>query len=472
MELLFEELKKKNGSKLFNIKRNIVLGSIPNVESEITKIFRQLGTDHSWTFEDLTQKDTSYATHGFHKYPAKFIPQLAKRCIEENTKINEVVCDPFMGCGTTLIESLVSGRKTVGVDINPVAYLISKVKTNPINPDKLKNETDKVLYDLKLYFESRNKNQKMLSKIEIVPMIPNNERIEYWFPDKKLREELGTIFGRIDTIKDKYIRDFCLCAFSNILKNTSIWLMKSIKPTRDLNKKIDIPMNLFSRQIKKMSRGNDVYWNILSTNVKGNLKYYLNLKKADERNLPEENNSVSLIVTSPPYVTSYEYADLHQLTALWLEYTKSVNEFREGFIGSIHKKEFDHNGIKSKLAKQEIEELSKKSKKEAESVKNYFFEMQQCFEEMHRVLKPKGRACIVIGNTELKKVPILNAEVFTEMMVSLGFKIHKIIKRRIPSKVLPQTRDSKTGRFTSTRESDRLAYAYEYILIMEKLLEN
>ena len=469
MELLFEELKKKNGSKLFNIKRNIVLGSIPNVESEITKIFRQLGTDHSWTFEDLTQKDTSYATHGFHKYPAKFIPQLAKRCIEENTKINEVVCDPFMGCGTTLIESLVSGRKTVGVDINPVAYLISKVKTNPINPDKLKNETDKVLYDLKLYFESRNKNQKMLSKIEIVPMIPNNERIEYWFPDKKLREELGTIFGRIDTIKDKYIRDFCLCAFSNILKNTSIWLMKSIKPTRDLNKKIDIPMNLFSRQIKKMSRGNDVYWNILSTNVKGNLKSYLNLKKADARNLPAENNSVSLIVTSPPYVTSYEYADLHQLTALWLEYTKSVNEFREGFIGSIHKKEFDHNGIKSKLARQEIEELSKESKKEAESVRNYFFEMQQCFEEMYRVLKPKGRACIVIGNTELKKVPILNAEVFTEMMISSGFKIHKIIKRRIPSKVLPQTRDSKTGRFTSTGEADRLAYAYEYILIMKKL---
>lgn len=469
MELLFEELAKKNGSRLFNIEKRKVIGSIPNIHFELTQIFKQLAEDPSWVFEDLTQKDTSYATHGFHKYPAKFIPQLAKRCIEENTKINEIVCDPFMGCGTTLIESLASGRKTVGVDINPVAYLISKVKTNPINPDKLKNETDKVLYDLKLYFESRNKNQKILSKIEIVPIIPNNERIEYWFPDKKLREELGTILGRIDKIKDKDIRDFCLCAFSNILKNASIWLMKSIKPTRDLNKKIDIPMNLFSKQIKKMIRGNDVYWNVLSTNLKGNLKSYLNLKKADARNLPAENNSVSLIVTSPPYVTSYEYADLHQLTALWLEYTKSVNEFREGFIGSIHKKEFDHNGIKSKLAKQEVEDLSKKSKKEAESVKNYFFAMQQCFEEMYRVLKPNGRTCIVIGNTELKKVPILNAEVFTEMMISLGFKIHKIIKRRIPSKVLPQTRDSKTGRFTSTGESDRLAYAYEHILIMEKL---
>src|SRR3989338_1491135 len=371
MALLFEELVKKNGSQLLRLQKRVIIETIPDIRLELTQIFKQLAEDPSWVFEDLTQKDTSYATHGFHKYPAKFIPQLANRCIKENTDLNEVVCDPFMGCGTTLIESLVSGRKAVGVDINPVAYLISKVKTSPINPEKLKIEIDKVLLDLNLFFESENK-QKTLSKIEILPILPVNGRIEYWFPDKKLREDLGIILGRIDAIKDKDIRNFCLCAFSNILKNASIWLMKSIKPTRDLNKKIDSPINLFSRQIKKMVRGNDFYWNILSTNVKGNLKSYLNLKNADARSLPTKNNSISLIVTSPPYVTSYEYADLHQLTALWLEYTKSVNEFREGFIGSVHKKEFDHNGIKSKLAKQEIEELSKKSKKEAESVKNYF----------------------------------------------------------------------------------------------------
>ena len=468
MELLYEDLAKKNGSQLFHIEKKIIIESISNMQMELKEIFQQLAEDSSWVFEDLTQRDTSYATHGFHKYPAKFIPQLAKRCIGENTDSNDIVCDPFMGCGTTLIESLVSGRKAVGVDINPVAYLISKVKTTPINPEKLKIEMNKILSDLNLYFESNNK-QKTLSNVEILPRIPTNERIDYWFPDKKLREDLSIILGRIDTIKDKDIRDFCLCAFSNILKNASIWLMKSIKPTRDLNKRIDSPKNLFSRQIKKMIRGNETYWNVLPTNVKNNLKNYLNLKKADARNLHLENNSVSLIVTSPPYVTSYEYADLHQLTALWFEYTQSVNEFREGFIGSVHKKEFNHNGIKSKLAKQEIEALSKESKKEAEAVKNYFFEMQQCFEEMYRVLRPEGRACIVIGNTELRKVPILNAEVFVEIMLNLGFKMHKVIKRRIPSKVLPQTRDSKTGRFTATGEADRLAYAHEYILIMQKL---
>src|SRR3990167_3160822 len=167
MELLYEDLAKKNGSQLFHIEKDITTESIPNMQMELKEIFQQLAEDSSWVFEDLTQKDTSYATHGFHKYPAKFIPQLAKRCIEENTNSNDIVCDPFMGCGTTLIESLVSGRKVVGVDINPVAYLISKVKTTPINPEKLKIEMDKVLSDLNRYFASRNKHQKILSKIEI-----------------------------------------------------------------------------------------------------------------------------------------------------------------------------------------------------------------------------------------------------------------------------------------------------------------
>lgn len=470
MALLFEELVKKNNSPLLNMKSKITI-DIPrlNLQTEILQIFDNLAEDESWTFGNLSRKDTSYASHGYHRYPAKFIPQLARRCIEEYTKKDDIVCDPFMGCGTTLIEALVSGRKAVGVDINPVAWLITKAKTIPIEPAKLENEVNKLLDDLTLYINSKNKRQKTLSDIEISPIIPNNERINYWFPHEDIREELGIILGRINQIKNKEIRTFCLCAFSQILKNSSIWLMKSIKPTRDLKKKPTKPLSAFKRHIKQMLKGNEELYNIILKNIKSNFDKFLIAKKGDARKLPCDDNSVSLIVTSPPYVTSYEYADLHQLTALWLEYVKDVAEFREGFIGSIHKKESVHDGIKSELAKQEILELSKKSKREAEAVRNYFFEMQQCFEEMYRVIKPNGKACIVIGDTELKKVPILNAEVFVEIMLNLGFKIHKIVKRRIPSKILPQTRDSKTGRFTSNHKADRLAYAYEYIIMMEKI---
>ncbi len=468
MSLLFNELAKSQNSQLLKTENNMINASIKTLPIEIIRIFECLEEDTSWSFGSLARKDTSYATHGFHKYPAKFIPQLARRCIEEYTEEGDVVCDPFMGCGTTLVEAAISGRKSIGVDINPVAWLITKAKTTPVNPVRLKEEVEKILGDISVFIESKKKNQKTLREIKIKPIIPKNGRIDYWFPLQDVKEELGTVLGRISDIDDIHIKNFCLCAFSNVLKGSSVWMMKSIKPTRDKKKKPISPYEAFSRQVRMMMRGNDELYRLLSDAVKNNLDDHVIVKKGDARNLPREPSSINLIVTSPPYVTSYEYADLHQLTALWLEYAKDLAEFREGFIGSIHKKDFCHDGIKSELAKKEIEELNKMSKRESEAVRNYFFEMQQCFEEMYRVLKPKGKACIVIGDTELRKVPILNAEVFVEIMLNIGFKIHKIIKRRIPSKTLPQTRDSKTGRFTTNHKADRLAYAYEYILVMEK----
>lgn len=82
--------------------------------------------DNSWSFEELTPSQTSYITHGYHRYPAKFIPQLAARIILENSQPVDLICDPFMGSGTTLVEAIVNDRKAYGTDINPVAALIAR----------------------------------------------------------------------------------------------------------------------------------------------------------------------------------------------------------------------------------------------------------------------------------------------------------------------------------------------------------
>lgn len=187
----------------------------------------------------------------------------------------------------------------------------------------------------------------------------------------------------------------------------------------------------------------------------------------DARKMRIYDDSVSLIVTSPPYVTSYEYADLHQLTAIWLGYIERLSEFRTRFIGSIQKDQ-NQREIYSDIGKAIVDKLRLIDKREAKGVEQYFFEMQQCFGEMYRVLKQGGRTCIVIGDTDLKKVKIHNADVFLQTMERIGFKVYNVIKRPIPSKILPLTRDEKTGRFVATTKADRLAYATESILIMEK----
>ncbi len=67
--------------------------------------------------------------------------------------------------------------------------------------------------------------------------------------------------------------------------------------------------------------------------------------------------------------------------------------------------------------------------------------------------------------TLLKGIEILNAEVFAESLQISGFKIDRIIKREIPSKILPQKRDEKTGRFANNDNANTEAYPIEYIII-------
>lgn len=417
--------------------------------------------DDSWSFKDATRTETSYLTHGYHRYPAKFIPQLAARVIRENAQTGDLVCDPFMGSGTTLVEAIVNGRRAYGTDINPVAVLIAKAKTTPIEPEKLKQEVEKVVEYLKAAI-IRQEGQALLTSETFDVHLPTHSRIDYWFPEKQ-KHDLALILGRIMAVSDKDIQTFLLCSFSNILKGCSRWMMKSVKPTIDKHKIPAPAYQSFLLQTRRMVKKNEEFWRAI-----GSHKIDCIVDNRDARNLALENNSTQLIVTSPPYVTSYEYADLHQLTGLWLGYVDSLKEFRAKFIGSIQKEDGDLD-LHSPLAKETVKELKIKDKREATGTERYFFEMQQCFEEMHRVLKKSGRAAIVIGDTDLKKVKIRNGEVFIETMEKIGFKKHQIVKRPIPSKILPLTRDEKTGKFARTASADRMAYPTEYIIIMEKI---
>ncbi|MFZ0224394.1 MAG: DNA methyltransferase [Candidatus Nitrosopolaris sp.] len=422
---------------------------------------RSKEVDDSWSFRDLSRLQTSYITHDYHRYPAKFIPQLASRVIKENSNVGDLICDPFVGSGTTLIEAIVNGRRAYGTDINPVSVLISKAKTTLIDPLFLQQQASSLLAKIKSSIANRY-GQMLLVTDNFDVKIPNHKRLDYWFPEEQ-KNDLATILSIINTIDDERVRIFSLCAFSNILKGCSNWMTKSVKPTRDKRKITADAYKSYVFQIRKMVVKNGHFWNMLARK-----DIPCVVDDNDARKMKISNNSATLIVTSPPYVTSYEYADLHQLTAIWLGYADSLSEFRSKFIGSIQK---DNRLVKlySKTGRETADKLRSVDKREADGVEQYFFEMQEFFVEMHRVLKRCGKAAIVIGDTDLKKVEIQNANVFAETMENIGFKTYKIIRRPIPSKILPLTRDEKTGRFASTSMANRLAYPIENILIMEKI---
>ena len=97
--------------------------------------FDNIEVSDDWAFENV--RSTEQWTHGYHRYPAKFLPNVVKKLIENYANKDGIIADLFAGCGTTLVEAKVHGIASVGTDINPIATLITRVKTTPIAPDVL-----------------------------------------------------------------------------------------------------------------------------------------------------------------------------------------------------------------------------------------------------------------------------------------------------------------------------------------------
>lgn len=415
--------------------------------------------DKSWSYSDKSSHDTSYLTHNFYSYPAKFIPQVASRLILENSREGDIVVDPFMGSGTTIVETLLNKRVGIGCDINYVAYLVAKAKTTPINIKLL----DKELLQLQTDLDQRMNGKYDFYLSKSYNFVPDHERIDYWFR-KTQKEKLAIIFARIHEVQNKAARNLLLVAFAQILKTCSIWLQSSVKPQRDFSKKDYEPLGLFINRVKLMTKRNKDFFEKLNPEISKSINEHRKVRRGDARNIPCEDNKASLIVTSPPYVTSYEYADLHQLPSLWFGKMKDINDFRKNFIGSAFKTEANQIDLHSETAEKIINNLN--GEKKSKEIRKYYFEMYDSFKEMKRVLKSNGKACIVIGDTHYRNIDILNHTVFIEQMTSLGFEVENLILRDVTSKMLPSYRDPKSGRFAKpTSENVKLVHPKEYIII-------
>jgi len=434
-------------------------------QEQILNLFQSQTIQPEWSFQDYKPSQTRKWSHSYHRYPAKFIPQLVEKLIDEyidneNAHIN----DPFMGSGTTVVTAISRGLKASGVDINRLAHLITRVKARPIEPKYLDHQLKQFLAQLSFLFES----ETLLLTPPVEPLIPEThlEKINYWFPQANQRQ-LGQILRIIEETQEPIIRDFLQVAFSHILKNCSIWHQGSSKPTRDFKKIPAKPAQILPQHLKHMQKANDEFYQVVPAKVSADFNDYLNIHIQDAAKQPIADNSVDLIISSSPYVTSYEYADLHQLSTIWLNLTTDLTAYRKHFIGTSHR-HHQKSALNSQIGQNIVSQMTLKNQKLAQEIHTFFLDMQHVFTDNMRILKPHGRCCYVIGNTKLKGIKILNAQVFAESLQSVGCQLERLIIREIPTKILPQNRDEKTGQFASCQNANTQAYPIEYILIGRK----
>lgn len=439
-------------------------------KQDIINYYKNLSIDEQWSFNEYKIKDTKKLTHCYHSYPARFIPQIPEKLMDEYLKIENrkyipIINDPFMGCGTTIVSALCKGFKACGTDINKIAYLITKVKATPIRPDILNKQINKLLWSLSFL---QNNNQYNIFVTNLKSYIPQKhiDRIKYWFVEQNI-EDLGIILNLIYKQENEDIRDFFLVAFSSILKNCSMWSKNSIKASRDLNKKIVKPFPLFKRHLLKMQERNEQYYNILPWHIEGHIDKYLNIMVGDARNQPVDNETVDLIITSSPYALSYEYAELYELSNIWLDLADDLLQYKKQFIGTKYKV-YNDRIIDSAIAQEIINQIKEIDSKQANKLNTFYIDIQQVIQQCYRILKNQCRCCFVIGNSKFRNIDILNAQIYTELLIKNGFNIERVIKREYVNKYLPQNRDKISGKFISDKNDGHQVYPCEYIIISKK----
>ncbi len=402
----------------------------------------------SWNFPESKE----LLMHKIHAYPAKFpaflTPKIVSYLKNNNAQINSIG-DIFCGCGTSALESKLLGIDYLGYDINPVATLIAKAKSNVYSTKKI-NELFSVII-------KESNNSKFLTPNKVL----FHERINYWFNEDNIKKLYRLQESIYNVCPNGKYRILFLTAFSNILKACSKWLTKSIKPQIDPNKIPIDPYIAFKKQIHFIIAANEEIKSIQPNNsrIKVRTQNILNIKPRDYK--------VDLVITSPPYVTSYEYADLHQLSTLWLGFVDDYKELRKGTIGSAYAKaEHETFRIENETSETIVKELFKVDKGKSKSVTKYFYDLDKTVDKTYSLLNENGHVAFVIGNTSYKGVYIDNAKVLIESFMNKGFKNIEVTKRKISSKILTPYRD-KTGKFSNNKKGEKV-YSHEFIIIAKK----
>lgn len=412
-----ELIKTDNGKKINLLK---IYNDIPSniKDNAYLSIFRNGGRD----------------VNNIALYPCKYIPELPRWAIKNYSKKNDILLDPFIGGGTTFVESLKLNRNCFGIDYNPYANLVSKVKSTIIDKNSLKSS----FYKLKksIYLDKDNDILK-----------PTFRNVDFWFNPEVILG-LSKIKKHINNIENKNIRNFFLVAFSMTVRKASYIAPGQVltarrKDWRDMKHLSEKEtFDLFVSFCKEYMVYLFDFYNKIS---KDNFCKIIG-KDARRIVLPDLYDKVDLIVCSPPYINAMDYIWANRLRIHWLDLVESdkhrLNLYKYE-IGTerISKKEYE------KIGKTGFNELDGKIEKiyyshnQAEQsmlrsrvTYKYFVDMEKHFKEAYRVLKNGGRYCIVVGDNNIRKVHIPTSKYLTDIAESVGFNKEKqfqiILKHR------------------------------------------
>lgn len=406
------------------------------------------------------RKDPKYVTHGIHQYKGKFYPQLAKSLFNlANSKYKMSVLDPYCGSGTVLLEAQLNGLLGYGIDLNPLAVLIARTKTSL--PFKDLYLVDKCIGQ---FLETTEKDRSKKENLQYFSPHCRDEILS-WFPNKAAYC-IGWLLSEIERIPVISVQDGLKVCLSSIIRKVSqqdphdLRIRRRKVPLEDVS-----TLEFFRARAMKLQNRLRNFASQLP-----HCPFHLGeaaIMEGDSRDfsvyekLGLSENSIDIVVTSPPYATALPYIDTDRLSILTilglnskmrtpLERTLTgsreiINGERasiESIIPQANKDEIgSHTAIKTIQTVFELNynaDVGFRRKNKASLLYRYFRDLFLTLKSVNKIVRNGGQLFFVIGNNKTiaggKEIVINSTKALEEMGKALKWRL----KDKIPISVVKE----------------------------------
>jgi hypothetical protein len=327
------------------------------------------------------------------------------------------VLDQMMGSGTIPVLAGTAGHSATGYDLDPLALLIAEVWGRPLEPKTYLLAAESVAQ------QARETEPGEVPSGDVETL----EFIDRWF-DEVARGRLAALTRAIGEQPD-VLRPALWCAFSRLIitKDLGASLARDVSHSRPhkVRERTDFdPIAHYLRSVREVARRH------ATLKEKRPDPSDLVFGRVDARELPLEDNSVDMAMTSPPYLAAIDYLRGHRMSLVWMGYTLAeLRELRGTVVGAERARTDgeDHEQL--------IEEtLGRAAPKRTQGVlRRYLYDLHAIMKETVRVLRPRGSATFVVADATLFGIPVALGDVMHKLARKVGLESTERVERELPA---------------------------------------